>query len=586
MLDLTKLNSYRVTDDMLHYFDDVETVTEGEKESLWIERFVLTMKPGTTIVEKWSGETKRMVRDYLSRRIKETRNKHLLLRYKLHLFYLNDDYKILRDAIDDGVEVLKELTECDTPRSAGTFCHWFEILYPLSRKTKQDGQLKDVLTEALYHGKENVKILTFFMIYNSDIVSKDATIKLDAPLPSPLKLGKLFKTEELSQIALDLSKSNELKNVRRMLEAAVFYAEKSENKDLKAKANDMLGDFFLGELKPDDSKNLAIAPMNDITLRKAMACYKRSGNKDKQEKAYRFYEENKLKVRYIHITHSEPIEKHNADIEQINSIAAHIAKGGTTAIMGLLLGFGINIFGKSAEEIGTWAKEREEQNFYQRLSANEVVDSFGNSKSTSYLRTNTFQFIDAMFTNFTYHIFSLAIMNGLKQGTLTYDILAGELTRLGFDLRTEKTVDGETYGCTYLERVDIGLKGFLQQNELMMNNKPTDWRFCIAFLTTQFEGLLRDIVMKVGGQTTNIKHDADTELIPLEPLLNLDCLKKVFDEEDLLLFRETFTNAGYNIRNNVAHGLYLPNEYTPTKALLVFVSVVRLAKATMILKRI
>lgn len=135
MLDLTKLNSYRVTDDMLHYFDDVETVTEGEKESLWIERFVLTMKPGTTIVEKWSGETKRMVRDYLSRRIKETRNKHLLLRYKLHLFYLNDDYKILRDAIDDGVEVLKELTECDTPRSAGTFCHWFEILYPLSRKT-------------------------------------------------------------------------------------------------------------------------------------------------------------------------------------------------------------------------------------------------------------------------------------------------------------------------------------------------------------------------------------------------------------------------------------------------------------------
>lgn len=57
MLDLAKLNSYHVTDDMLHYFDDVETVTEEERKFLWIERFVLTMEAGTTIVEKWSGET-------------------------------------------------------------------------------------------------------------------------------------------------------------------------------------------------------------------------------------------------------------------------------------------------------------------------------------------------------------------------------------------------------------------------------------------------------------------------------------------------------------------------------------------------
>ena len=49
----------------------------------------------------------------------------------------------------------------------------------------------------------------------------------------------------------------------------------------------------------------------------------------------------------------------------------------------------------------------------------------------------------------------------------------------------------------------------------------------------------------------------------------------------MLLFKQTFTNDGYNIRNNVAHGMYIPQEYTSTKALLVFVSILRLAKATM-----
>lgn len=48
---------------------------------------------------------------------------------------------------------------------------------------------------------------------------------------------------------------------------------------------------------------------------------------------------------------------------------------------------------------------------------------------------------------------------------------------------------------------------------------------------------------------------------------------------DLLLFKQTFTNEGYNIRNDVAHGLLMPEEYTPYRALLVFMSILRLAKA-------
>jgi hypothetical protein len=196
-----------------------------------------------------------------------------------------------------------------------------------------------------------------------------------------------------------------------------------------------------------------------------------------------------------------------------------------------------------------------------------------------------FSMIDNAYRNFTYHVFSLVVMEGLKHGTLSYDILSNYLLKLGFNLRIEKQVGDNHVGSTYLERVDVGLKDFLKQNEAMMNNETTDWRFCISFLSTQFEGLLRDIVWHLGGLVTKIKHGTDTELILLEGLLDSECLQQVFDNNDLLLFRETFTNAGYNIRNNVAHGMYLPDEFTSTKALLVFVSVLRLEKATLVIKK-
>ena len=107
-----------------------------------------------------------------------------------------------------------------------------------------------------------------------------------------------------------------------------------------------------------------------------------------------------------------------------------------------------------------------------------------------------------------------------------------------------------------------------------------DWRYCLIFLSTQFEGLLRDVISKLGGTTTRIKKEKDTELVPLEGLLNSQCLNKVFSEDDLLMFRMAFTKDGYNIRNDVAHGMLLPQEYNAMRTMLVFVSIIRLTKAT------
>ena len=75
-----------------------------------------------------------------------------------------------------------------------------------------------------------------------------------------------------------------------------------------------------------------------------------------------------------------------------------------------------------------------------------------------------------------------------------------------------------------------------------------------------------------------LRKEGDTELVLLEGLLNNEEIKNIFNDNDLFLFRQTFTKDGYNIRNEVAHGMYLPQEYSAEKTLLVFLCILRLAK--------
>lgn len=475
--------------------------------------------------------------------------------------------------------MLKELIATDTVETNYVFCTCFKILYPLSKRIKKSEELGTLLREMLQSGTSSQQRWILSMIYFSDKDNVNLANPDTKPL-KPLKLGKLFSPDDLAELSLVRSEDKDIDDNRHLLEIAQFYAEKSQSKELKKKANNRMGDYCISQIKPDDPHNLAIAQMNDNWLREAMFCFKKADANKKLNKTSGLYEANKLKVQFPLFTHSITREERNAQIDTINKIATDIVNGGTNAIIDTLLGLTINIFGKTAEKLLNDAKKSKQEFFYTQFFRNAIVDSYGNIKEVSFEQWHIYQLIDTVYRNFTYHIFSLVVMNGLKQSSLTYDILSKYLLDMGFGLKIEKNYNSEVYGSTYLDRVDIGLKEFLHQNELMMNNQPTDWRFCTIFLTTQFEGLLRDIVYRLGGSISKPKHDSDTELILLEGLLNDDCLKQAFDADDLLLFRETFTNAGYNIRNNIAHGMYLPQEYTSTRALLVFISVLRLTKAT------
>ena len=210
-----------------------------------------------------------------------------------------------------------------------------------------------------------------------------------------------------------------------------------------------------------------------------------------------------------------------------------------------------------------------------------MEDSFHNSRETTHEKVMTFQFANIFYKKFSFDVFVCVIYNGLKEGTLSIDILKESLIELGFNLEINKTdVDGQVIGTSYWDRVEIGMRDFFSLIQEYVDQKDVDWRYCLTFLSTQFEGLIRDVITKLGGTKTKIKKEMDTELIPLEGMLNSGCLKTVFGEEDIFMFKMVFTKDGYNIRNDIAHGLLLPQEYNAMRTMLVFVSIIRISKAT------
>lgn len=53
-------------------------------------------------------------------------------------------------------------------------------------------------------------------------------------------------------------------------------------------------------------------------------------------------------------------------------------------------------------------------------------------------------------------------------------------------------------------------------------------------------------------------------------------MQEVFRIEDIEFFEYVFTAKGRNIRNNVAHAFYIPQDYGMIEAMLVFLCILRL----------
>ena len=100
-------------------------------------------------------------------------------------------------------------------------------------------------------------------------------------------------------------------------------------------------------------------------------------------------------------------------------------------------------------------------------------------------------------------------------------------------------------------------------------------------LVLRFETLLRLILeaYEEPSITSKVKEKGIIREQDINALLYNEFLMKLLSFEDILYFRYLFVaHQGYNLRNDIAHGLLIPGQYTVELFNLVFFAFLRLAK--------
>lgn len=207
---------------------------------------------------------------------------------------------------------------------------------------------------------------------------------------------------------------------------------------------------------------------------------------------------------------------------------------------------------------------------------NKYVDINGNSRKAG----NDFELrqkYDLWLMNIIRNTVIKVILTAVKTKQLTYGKLKRWfLKETCFGLLIEYPRSNQVVIASWYSQIDYGIEALINQYNRFLQGKPTDWRISVDLLSIRFEGILRDMVGNYGGHVTKVERDNSLSQVLLDSLLREPCLHEIFREEDMEFFEYVFTAKGHNIRNNVAHAFYIPQDYGMVQATLVFLYILRL----------
>ena len=334
-------------------------------------------------------------------------------------------------------------------------------------------------------------------------------------------------------------------------------------------------------IKPHDANNIAIAHQNEHAYTNMINYYKHAGNKEKQTSAVKALEENKKYLKLIKIESKIPLKNSKKINEEIDRLIKIILESPIENLLyDICFGTG-NIPFIPYKMIQESVKEQMGKTFYHELFKSVQVDVNNNKKEIPHEILNEHQFFQAALNNITLPFIIEVFVQSIQKKHFTYSALKRFLNKTSFGEKHQIERREKIFEYSWFLQIDIGLKDFFKQFRKVINNKKTDWRFSIDFFTPKFEAILRDIVYLSGGEITNVKDNGESSLKLFDDLLKSPILENIFNEDDLFLFRHTFTRVGLNIRNDVAHGILKPFEYGLYKSLLVLVCILRLNKVSL-----
>ena len=560
-------SEYEVKNHSWNLFSDFGNLSEVDKVYARYE-FLSLNNFESNLFKKEIEESKKQIINYFTYRIQEVKNPHLLAKYNHLLLYITRNNNYAAKAIDCYQEVLSYyLSIYNKGFNTLYFSDILSDIILLSTKHKiNENALKNQIDGYLKDSSLSSKIKTFIL----EIIGRNE--------------HKLFKSAELlnyPQLCIDIATNEDDTNIKeRLLKIAVLLAQKVSNKELGKIANEMLGDLEYSHILPPDKNNIAISHLNENHYNKIINYYRLAGQKEKVTKAIKEFEENKKHHRYIKIQSKIPMKNAQQIYEAVNEYLEQLLEK-TSEILILQLCFdnGSLLF-PSNERVKETVEKQMEQSDMHKYFSSKLNDFHNHTTSVPHEKLGEHQFYDVFLQNHTLPFMVELLNRAINKKKIGYFQIKKTLEKAAFGISFDVNRGDSVINYTWFSLIDIGIREFFKQLQKAVKMKQTDWRFTIDFLVPKFEAIFREIVENAGGDITKVKENGDSELKPLEDLFASSIIKEIFNEDDIFLFRHTFTKVGWNIRNNVAHGLYKSFDYTLSKAILVFLCILRLNKVT------
>ena len=496
---------------------------------------------------------------YLNERYFATNNLLLKYRYSYFAYLLSNNNLYAHNAVDallDGLMGLLPENKEEYPHRADDA---LEVIMTLSKKVK--------------YREHDVRIL-LWQIFESKYGFRTKLLCLQK-----VKHSEFFDANDAERLAL-LCKELSLFTKGNWCEACctvgLHYASKLQNGGTQYKKffYELLGDIEMEKVidPAADKNNIAIPHMNDSHLEKAMAFYQKAGTTKKRNKAEKTYRENKKKLIYPQFRFQKNTDE--KVVEYFKSLKKELLEGRLCLLL-MNLAYPVHFMFPSYQLIQKHmpkqASTLEELGF-----VNKFKDINGNTKNADY-DYDTRQKYEIWLMNIVENPMLDVILTAIQTKKLTYAKLKRWMLKdTYFGVPIEYTRVNHVVKASWFSQVDYGLEMLMKQYQRFLQRKTTDWRIPIDVLSIRFEGILRDIVANYGGKITNVGKDNSTNMALLESLLKEPCLCEAFGKEDIEFFEYVFTKKGLNIRNNVAHSFYIPQDYGIIHATIVFLCILRL----------
>lgn len=519
--------------------------------------------------------------EYINSRISKTDNIILKSKYNYALYLLSRNNQYCQKAIDGFHEILTQTFSNIDNIDHGNIRVYdileFILLLSTSIKNYKLDEAKQIINSYI----DDVKV-------SNDLKVGILSLVLDYHVYNTSN----SEYKQYQSCLIELSKnSNGPVLQERCLHTALRYAKALQNDTSNQPQMriiyELLGDNQMSQLIPYDENNAMIPHQNDSIVSKAIEYYKLSGSSEKLNDAIKLRNSNKEKMAYpiFRIKKAMP----EAIIEILEKYVDEFSnKSSSEILFNFICGNTFDFV--SIEDVEKIVNSTTQSDIIKDFIQVQV-DINGNHKEIDEQLYKRFQAYGLLQDNIQIKFIWNCLISCVANKKITYKKLYRFLaSKTSFGKMRTRTISGQHIEYSWLSLTDVGLKAFFTQLHRGIDGKMVDWRMCTDFLSIKFEGILRDI-LKLNG--ANVIHSSakETKMVTLEQLLRIDkeendkngistAFFKTFDRDDLTLFQYVFSSiAGcLNVRNDVAHCYYIPQQYTDKIALLVFLCILRLAK--------